>query len=123
MPAARYDLIIDQGSDFALELTIKDNGSPKDLTQWSGRAQLRKTKEATDPNPTTFAVTKGGTNASGDNGKVTLNLAHTVSTGMSAGLYYYDFEIYIPDANPSEPDTQVLRIISGTAHIRREVTR
>ena len=52
MPAARYDLIIDQGSDFALELTIKDNGSPKDLTLWSGRAQLRKTKEATDPNPT-----------------------------------------------------------------------
>lgn len=123
MPAARYDLIIDQGSDFALELTIKDNGSPKDLTQWSGRAQLRKTKEATDPNPQTFGVTKGGTNASGDNGTVTLNLSHTASTPMAAGLYYYDFEIYIPDANPANPDTQVLRILSGTAHIRREVTR
>ena len=32
MTAARYDLVIDQGSDFAIELTVKENETVKNDT-------------------------------------------------------------------------------------------
>jgi len=123
MPAARYDLIIDQGSDFSLELTIKDNETAKDLREFSGRAHLRKTKEATGSPAATFTVTKGGPNSDGETGIIKLSLAWSNSVDLKSGLYYYDFEIYEPAENSANPDVQVIRILYGTAHIRREVTR
>ena len=41
MSAARYDLVIDQGSDFAIEFTVAEAGTAKNLTGYSARAQLR----------------------------------------------------------------------------------
>ena len=32
MTAATYDLVIDQGSDFAIDLTITESGTAKNLT-------------------------------------------------------------------------------------------
>ena len=32
MSAARYNLIIDQGTDFALEFIVKESGTAKDLS-------------------------------------------------------------------------------------------
>ena len=32
MSAARYDLVIDQGSDFAIEFTVDESGTVKNLT-------------------------------------------------------------------------------------------
>ena len=43
MTAATYDLVVDQGSDFAIDLTITEGGSAKNLTGYSGRAQMRST--------------------------------------------------------------------------------
>ena len=40
MSAARYNLIIDQGTDFALEFIVKESGTAKDLSSgFSARAQ------------------------------------------------------------------------------------
>ena len=41
MSAARYDLVIDQGSDFAVEFTVAEASVVKNLTGYSARAQLR----------------------------------------------------------------------------------
>ena len=46
MSAANYDLVIDQGSTFVIDLTIKESGSAKNLTGYAARAQLRTTKTA-----------------------------------------------------------------------------
>ena len=46
MTAAVYNLVIDQGSDFAIEFTVNESGSVKDLTGYSARAQLRPTKSS-----------------------------------------------------------------------------
>ena len=46
MTAARYDLVIDQGSDFAIELTVKENETVKNLSGYSARAQIRPTKSS-----------------------------------------------------------------------------
>ena len=42
MPAARYDVQIEQGATFALDLTYTDAaGDPVDLTGWEAHAQFR----------------------------------------------------------------------------------
>jgi hypothetical protein len=113
MTAANYNLVIDQGSDFAVQLLIKEGGSAKDLTGYSARAQLRTTKSSTTVAASfTCTVLSPATD-----GKVKMELPNAVSTGMSSGLYYYDLEIYTAD------NVIVKRLIQGEATISPEVTR
>jgi hypothetical protein len=43
MTAGTYDITIDQGSDFALSVTVSDDGDTRDLSTWDARAKLKKT--------------------------------------------------------------------------------
>ena len=113
MSAANYDLVIDQGSTFAIELTVKESGSAKNLTTYAARAQMRSTKTSstvagtftcTIPNPAT-------------DGKVKMELAAATSSGMEAGLYYYDLEIHTPS------DGIVKRLLEGKVTLNQEITR
>lgn len=138
MTAARYDLIIDQGSDFSLELTVKENGTLKDLSGWHGRASLRKSLEGDEIQKNSASVftvnTYVGTDSSDtdtygiqhvDNrGKLKLDMHFDTSDDIPAGTYYYDLEIYNNGGgNPATAPTQVKRLIGGSATIRREITR
>ena len=119
MTAARYDLTIDQGSDFSLELTVKESGSEKDLSGFFARAHLRATKEATGAPAASFTATIPTPKT---NGKINLSLAHGTSDDLTAGVYFYDLEIY-EAASAAASAVQVSRLIHGQAHVRREVTR
>lgn len=133
MTAARYDLTIDQGSDFSLELTVKESGQAKDLSGWHGRALLRKTPES--PVTKVFVVsTHVGTDSSDTDtygiqpvdkrGKVTMSMPFSSSDDVPAGVYNYDLEIYYNGSGDKTADqTQVKRLIGGTATVRREITR
>jgi len=133
MTAARYDLIIDQGSDFSLELTVKESGSLKNLSGWHGRATLRKTLEGGIDK--TFTVsTHVGTDSTNSStygvqpadkvGKVTMSMPFGSSEITTAGTYHYDLEIFYNNSGDSTVTaTQVKRLIGGTATVRREVTR
>ena len=44
MSAARYNLIIDQGTDFALEFIVKESGTAKDLSSGFMPSAIRPTK-------------------------------------------------------------------------------
>jgi hypothetical protein len=123
MSAATYNLFIDQGSDFAVDLVIKENGSAMDLTNYSGRGQLRSTHESTTI-AAYLKVTK--TNPTGGALKVELpngnwtdsdNNARIGSKDVAAGQYVYDIEIF------TNADGVVKRIMMGTATINPEVTR
>ena len=123
MSAATYNLFIDQGSDFAVDLVIKENGSAMDLTNYSGRGQLRSTHESTTI-AAYLKVTK--TNPTGGALKVELpngnwtdsgGTTRQGSTDIAAGLYVYDIEIF------TNADAVVKRIMQGTATINPEVTR
>ena len=59
--AGTYNLVIDQGSDFALDLVIKQGGTALNLANYSGRAQLRTSVDASSASAS-FTVTV--TNAS-----------------------------------------------------------
>ena len=123
MSAATYNLFIDQGSDFAVDLVIKENGSAMDLTNYSGRGQLRSTHESTTITAY-FKVTK--TNPTGGALKVEIPNGNWTDSGgttrqgskdIPAGQYVYDLEIF------TNADGVVKRIMQGTATINPEVTR
>tara|TARA_B100001059_G_C17607634_1_gene462847 strand:+ start:90 stop:428 length:339 start_codon:yes stop_codon:yes gene_type:complete len=112
MTAATYDLVIDQGSDFAIDLTITEGGSAKNLTGYAGRAQLRATHAASS---VTASFTVSVVNASNGTMKMQMSAANTAS--ITAGRYVYDLEIH------TSGDAIVKRLIQGSVTINPEVTR
>ena len=112
MSAARYNLVIDQGSDFAVNFTVKEDGSAKDLTGYSARAQMRTTKSASS-----VAATFTCSIPTPANGTVIMSLPNATSSAMSAGTYVYDLEIFTAN------DVVVTRILQGTVDLDQEVTR
>lgn len=112
MTAANYNLVIDQGSDFAIQLTLAEDGSAKDLTGYNARAQLRSKK--TD---TTVAATFTCTVTNAASGVLQIELSNSTTAGLAAGIYYYDLELYTAN------DGNVTRLLEGQATVTQEVTR
>tara|TARA_B100001059_G_C17249978_1_gene293804 strand:- start:103 stop:441 length:339 start_codon:yes stop_codon:yes gene_type:complete len=112
MSAGTYNLVIDQGSSFALDLAIKQSGSALNLTNYTGRAQLRTSHTASSV-AATFTVTK----TSASNGTLKMELSPTASANLAAGQYVYDLEIF------TASDAIVKRLLQGDVTITPEVTR
>lgn len=112
MAAANYDLTIDQGSTFVIDITINESGSAKDLTGYSARAQMRSTKTAT-----TVAASFTCSIPVPSNGVVKMELPAATSSAMTAGLFFYDLEIH------TGSDAIVKRLIEGKVTLNQEVTR
>ena len=110
MSAGKYDITIEQGSDFSLQLTVQDGGSAKDLTGYSVRGQIRSTIDAS-----TIAAEFTGTVSNATGGILTISLPYTTTDDIAPGLYYYDVEIYTAGS--------VQKLIKGTATVLGEVTR
>jgi hypothetical protein len=112
MTAATYNLTIDQGSDFAIDLVVKDNDVVKNLTGYSARAQMRNTKSAS-----TVSATFTCTVTAATDGALKMELTNAVSSAISPGKYYYDLELF------TDSDTIVQRLMQGTVILTPEVTR
>ena len=113
MSAANHDLVIDQGSTFVIDLTIKESGTLKNLTGFSARAQMRSSKTASAVAASfTCSITSPPTA-----GIVKMELPATTSSAMASGVYFYDLEIHTAN------DAIVKRLIEGTVTINQEVTR
>ena len=112
MSAGTYNLVVDQGSSYALDLLIKQGGSAMDLTNYTGRAQIRTTHTASSASAS-FTVTK--TNASG--GVLKMELEPATTAALAAGQYVYDLEIYTAN------NAIVKRILQGEITLTPEVTR
>lgn len=112
MSAGTYNITIDQGTDFVLDLAVKEDSAAFNLTGYSARAQLRRTK-----NTTTTAATFTCTVVSAAAGTIKMELDNSTTATLSEGTYYYDLEIY------TAADATVERIIQGSALVSREVTR
>jgi hypothetical protein len=112
MSAARYNLVIDQGSDFAVDFTISEDGAVKNLTGFSARAQMRSTKLSS-----TIAATFTCTISNPSSGVIRMSLPHTTSSALTAGRFYYDLEIY------TSGNTAVNRLLHGEVEVTQEITR
>jgi len=118
MAAGKYDMVIDQGADFTLQLVVKDNDVPMDITGYSARAHLR--QKVTDPDTNPDAVFTC-TVTSPSVGEILMEMDHTITRGLVGGHYVYDLEIYTQDSLGD--DDVVIRLLQGKAFISPEVTR
>ena len=112
MPAGTYNIVIDQGSDFAIQLTLSEEEIPKNLTGYSARAQMRRTK-ASDTISATFTCEVRDE----ANGIIVMSLGNQETVNLDSGLYYYDLEVY------TENDANVTRLIEGQVTLTQEITR
>ena len=119
---ARYEeLTIDQGSDVALELEcVNDDGSKKNLTNYSVSAMAKRSYTDSDGDPET--VTFNGVVADpASNGIVTLNLTNTQTDSMNTrGRYVYDVELSFVDSSNT---TIIERILEGHIEVSPSVTK
>ena len=112
MTAAAYNLTIDQGSDFAIQLTLSEGGAAKNLTGYSGRAQMR-VKKTDAVAAATFTVDVFNAEA----GIVKMTMSNATTTNVAPGLYFYDLELY------TALDGVVTRLLEGQVTVTAEVTR
>ena len=108
MSAGKYNITIDQGSTFGLTMTIKEDGSARDLSGYQARAHLRTKAENTATPGATFADGTIVFTCTGSTGAVQ-------TAGITAGSYVYDLEIFA--------GSTVTRMIQGRANVTREITR
>lgn len=115
MPAATYDMILDQGSTFSNVIQITDSEeTPLNLTGFTARMQVR-------PSVSSSTVLLELTNANSRititaaEGKINLSVDATTTSGLTPGNYVYDLE--------TVNGSVVERILQGSFLIRAEVTR
>ena len=112
MSAGSYDMFIDQGSDFAIEFQISEDGVFRDLTGFFVRAQIRLSKVSSNVAATFTCYVSDALE-----GKIEVTLPNSESKKLFAGKYSYDIELY------TAGDATVNRIIQGNITVSSEVTR
>ena len=112
MSAGTYNFNLDQGTDFVLDMVMKEDGAVKDLTGYSARAQMRKTKNASE-----VIAAFSCSIPSPEAGTIKMEMANSTTTDIPAGIYFYDLEIY------TGGDAFVLRLLQGQVTVTREITR
>jgi hypothetical protein len=108
--ATKANLVVDQGSTFSADLSLKDeNGDPLLLSGYTANSQIR--KWYTSLNPTaTFTATINTSSA-----VVTLSLTANQTSSITAGRYVYDVEI--------SDGSSISRIVEGIVTVTPQVTR
>lgn len=106
--ATKANITIDQGADYTTSVDLTDDGSPLDLSTYTGAAQIR--KYYTSTSKVDFEVTISGS-------QVVLNLDANTSNNMEAGRYVYDVEL--TDSSTGK----ISRVLEGIVTITPGVTR
>jgi len=104
------NIYIDQGTTFSLSLGVNDqNGDPKDLSDYTVAAQMRKSYYTNTSIDFTAEVSLP------EEGEVTISLTAEETSAIKAGRYVYDIEITGED--------ETLRVLEGIVVINPEVTK
>jgi len=113
MAAGKYNILIQQGSDYIQKITVKESVSqlPVDITGCTVRGQVRTAVE--DASPVASFVT-AITDAA--NGEFTISLSNVVTAALGFDTGVYDVEIVYPSG-------VVDRLLQGKAVLSKEVTR
>lgn len=105
------ELTLEQGATFTTTINVNENdGTPKDLSSYTARSQMRKSYYATTAKD--FTLTK--TNAVG--GELTMSMTAANTANLTPGRYVYDVEI-------EDTGGTVTRIFEGIVVVMPGVTR
>lgn len=113
MPAANYDILIEQGATYQQEFIWKDSaGVPVDLSTYSGRMQIRQLKtEAVLLN-----LIEGSGITLGSDGSINIFASATITSALPVVSGRYDLEL-------ESSGGIVTRLLQGDVTISAEVTR
>lgn len=122
--SAKFDIDIDQGSDFTMTITIKDaQGNPIDITGHNFTGQIRKTIASSIVEASFSFALKPQTGAT--LGQVDITLAGSVSSGIT--LKPQNTTVRKPEAFAYDIESDlggvVTRWMEGKVNISPEVTR
>jgi len=128
MAAGRYSFVIEQGATLDFEIAYTDsNGDPVDLTDYTGRMQIKSTRGADTAYITlssSLATDNTGLNFSGSNsvnppasGTIGIFISANSSSALDFNEAYYDLEIVSGSVYPV-----VTRVLEGKVKLSREVT-
>jgi hypothetical protein len=108
--AVYANISIDQGSTFSSTVSVEDSvGEPFDLTDYTARAQMRKTYRSTK----VFDFDAGITSPS--IGEIILKMPASQTSKLKSGRYVYDVEVVSPDG-------EVTRVVEGQIELMPRVT-
>lgn len=116
MPAAVYDLFVEQGATFVKTITWKDSaGVPVNLTGYTARMQFR-------PSVNSSTILASATT---ENGRITLGGAlGTVDIEFDAdATAAFDFVSAVYDLELESASGFVTRLLEGGVEVSKEVTR
>lgn len=116
MAAANYDILIEQGATFRLQILYKDsNGVAVNLTGYTARMQVRQKYSSPDA-LLTLTTENGGIALGGAAGTVTVTAAASLTDDITATCGVYDLEL-------QSGGGIVTRLVEGNVNITPEVTR
>jgi hypothetical protein len=115
MTAARLPLIIEQGATWKHALIVRDGATPRDLTGYTARMQIRKVVTSADV-LAELTVANSGITITAAQGRIDLVLSATATAGLPSGPSVYDFEL-------EGPSGEVTRLLQGTVTVDAQVTR
>jgi hypothetical protein len=108
--ATIQNLYIDQGTTFIFSIQVSDQtGEPKDLTDYTVAAQMRKSYYTNTAIDFTADITLPL------DGEITISLTALQTSAIKAGRYVYDIEI--------SSELETLRVLEGIVVINPEVTK
>jgi hypothetical protein len=110
MSAININLTLEQGTDYDVEFTIKnDDGSPLNLTDYDAASIIRKTYTSVTSYP--FQVTF----VDRISGEIKISMGSSVTTTLKEGRYMYDVVLTSPNSKKS-------RVIQGNLLVTPGVT-
>lgn len=116
MPAAEYNLVIEQGTDWEQKLRWKDsNKDPIDLTDYTARMYIKRNYD-TDVKIVELTTENGRITLGGLTGEILLSLPSSITEELCFGEGVYDLELI--DSNG-----KVKRLLQGKVSLSREATR
>ena len=115
--AATYDFEIEQGANLVLSFVWKDStATPIDLTNYTARMQIRKSKSAT---ATQLDISTSDYITLGDAlGTISIDVPASVTAALDFTSGVYDLELVSGDGNAT-----VYRFLQGCVELNKEVTR
>jgi len=116
MPAAVYNLYIEQGATFQKTLTWKDSsGSAIDLTGYTARMQFRRSAASSE---VLYSATteNGAITLGGAAGTIAIVISATATAAFTFGCAVYDLEVISSGG-------VVYRLLEGGVEVSLEVTR
>ena len=111
MAAGTYNFILEQGATFNRILTLKENNSAMNLTNYTVASKMRSTHDSS-----TVAGTFTCTISDATGGEITMQMTNSTTANIEEGMYVYDIEI-------TNSAGTVTRILEGTVTVNPEVTR